>query len=182
MNPQTIFAVARAKPCSHALENSRAAAVCEVVMDFAKRFFKLTKLMPNGCIEWQGCKNAKGYGMFWLKGKTLKSHRAAWMLKNGEIPADMCVCHRCDNPACVNVDHFFLGTKADNNADTHAKGRGRGGSCFGERNGKAKLTVNQVMDIRCATGTKTEIAKRFGISRSNVFRIKAGQLWKNLWA
>ena len=79
--------------------------------------------MPNGCIEWTRSTVRGGYGQIKVNGKQLKTHRFAWELVNGPIPAGMDICHHCDNPPCCNVEHFFLGTGADNMADRDAKGR-----------------------------------------------------------
>lgn len=75
------------------------------------------------CIIGKGAAGAGGYKRTTLNGIRIYAHRAAWEQAHGPIPAGMCVCHRCDNPPCVNVDHLFLGTITDNNRDSFLKGR-----------------------------------------------------------
>lgn len=75
------------------------------------------------CHEWMGHRHRKGHGMRYHDGKMRYAHRVAWELAHGPIPPGMCVCHRCDNPRCVRVEHLFLGTVADNNRDMFSKGR-----------------------------------------------------------
>src|SRR5690606_31917794 len=90
---------------------------------------KLARNDVTGCLLWAGSRNAKGYGTISVAtSKPGYTHRVAWELAHGPSPEGLCVLQRCDAPACCNVDHLFLGTKADNNADMRAKGRSRAGS------------------------------------------------------
>ena len=87
--------------------------------------------LPNGCTIYVGTHNKDGYGLV----KRQLAHRIWWKLHNGHIPNRMCVLHSCDNPPCCNLSHLFLGTRADNVYDCHKKGRSRGGSNKGVKNG-----------------------------------------------
>lgn len=80
----------------------------------------------TGCWIWMRHKMKKGYGRLRVKGKKMVASRASWVAHNGDIPDGMHVCHRCDNPSCVNPSHLFLGTARDNVQDCISKGRFRG--------------------------------------------------------
>ena len=93
-------------------------------MNLAERLWSRVVEQPNGCREWTGSTNSKGYGVIGVDYKTVLTHRLAWTLTNGPIPEGMKVLHHCDNPSCCNVGKcLFLGTMADNTADMVAKGR-----------------------------------------------------------
>jgi len=135
--------------------------------------------------------------------QTARTHRVAWFLATGEIPA-MQVLHRCDNPPCVNVDHLFLGTHDDNMEDKRAKGRAvhrdrsnlgpkvpatgdRHGTHLypelyrGERNGSARLTEADVIAIREAADVLyRDLAARYGITATAVGYIRRGETWQHV--
>lgn len=85
-----------------------------------------SKVKDTGyCWEWQAGKDSSGYGTFKVFGKDEKAHRVAYSIINGDIPEDLHVLHKCDNPACVNPTHIFTGTPRDNMNDKIRKGRGK---------------------------------------------------------
>ena len=131
----------------------------------------------DGCWEWQGYRNRKGYGV--IGDPTQLAHRVVWRATRGEIPEGLCVCHRCDNPACCNPEHLFLGTNTDNMLDREQKGRWVP-RIRGEGNVSAKLTEAQVRAIHADTRNQYEIAAAYGVAQSTVGVIKLGKKWKHL--
>lgn len=134
----------------------------------------------DGCWEWTGAPNSSGYGRFWTQGRRWLAHRLAYELAKGPIPAGLCVCHACDNRLCVNPDHLWLGTNADNVADRDRKGRRQ--APRGTRNPNAKLTPAEVLAIRWYPGRRvvSRLAREFRIGRSQVKRIRDEQAWASL--
>ena len=135
----------------------------------------------TSCWEWQGAKRRLGYGRFKTKSyTTVSAHRLSYALYYGVSPGEMHVCHRCDNPQCVNPEHLFLGTNADNVADKVTKGRAIGRDQRGERNAAAKLTaraVDEIRDLISAGHKNTHIAARYGVTHQLISRIRRGRSW-----
>ena len=139
---------------------------------------------PDGCIVWTGARRGYGYGHMGrgASGAGFEAtHRVAWMLVNGPIPDGICVCHKCDNPPCCNVDHLFLGTPADNARDMWEKGRGPSATLIrgGQEHPDAKLDdaeVSQMRAIYPSIRNYAELGRMFGVSkqhaRSIVLRTK----------
>ncbi len=141
---------------------------------------------PNsGCWLWlKYIMPATGYGQIRLPGtRTAElAHRVAYRAAYGAIPEGMFVCHKCDNRACVNPEHLFIGTHADNMADMDAKGRRRNvgpdKALRGQRHPNNKLTQEQALTIRSSRGNPEVTAAQFGVSASLVNKIRYGKNWK----
>ena len=132
----------------------------------------------TGCWEWLGSCNRRGYGR-WYEGGEVLAHRYFYEQHVGPIPEGMCVCHRCDNPKCVNPDHLFLGTHRDNMEDCVRKGR----QATGERNGQAKLTTAMVREIRerAAHGESgSSLGRSYGVRQTSIWKIVNGQHWRGI--
>jgi hypothetical protein len=151
-------------------------------MTMEERFWSKVR-KAEGCWVWAGTMRG-AYGTFSIGARSagqVGAHRMAWQLTNGPIAAGLFVCHRCDNPPCVNPDHLFLGTVQDNVADMVAKGRG----VAADRHGCAKLTREQaqaVLDTYFAGGiTIKETGRTLGVPRGTVRDIVCGRAWKELY-
>lgn len=147
---------------------------------YLDRFWeKVDKSDINGCWLWTASKDKDGYGSLSTDRGIEKAHRLSWRLHFGGIPKNMCVCHKCDNPSCVNPQHLFLGTNLDNVADRTNKDRGvRGSSCH-----TSKLTDVQIIEIRrrYANGEKQiTLAKEFGVVKQAISAIITRSVWKHI--
>lgn len=136
--------------------------------------------MTSECIEWQGAKTPNGYGRLTIQRKQLYAHRWVWEQAYGPVPEGLCVCHHCDNPSCINLDHLWLGTKDDNWDDMRAKERHRPGGTRGEAVGGSKLTEDQVRAIRASTERQTTLAKQYGVSQTAISNIKRRNTWAHV--
>ena len=135
----------------------------------------------EGCWEWTASCAGKGYGQMKLprERKQAYAHRLAYLIYKGEIPPRRGVCHTCDNPKCCNPEHLFLGTSHDNHMDMVSKSR----HLAGAKNGSAKLTESEVLQIRgcLALGLpQRKIAAMFDVSQITISRISTGQRWKHI--
>lgn len=133
----------------------------------------------TGCWLWTGRKTYKGYPLlrFENRGKReeYRCHRLVYELATGISPGDLCVCHHCDMPSCVNPEHLFLGDNQANSDDAVRKRR----HSFGERIGTAKLTNAQVVEMRRRhRHFKRLLSAEFGISESNISDILRHNAWK----
>ena len=136
--------------------------------------------MNTPCILWNGAVTEKGYGRTTFRRKRTLVHRREWIKARGEIPSGLLVCHHCDTPRCINPDHLFLGTHADNARDCAAKGRKR--RLAGEANPRAKLTNETVLAIRSigAGEKQRDVAARFGVSQKVVWNVLRGKSWQRV--
>ena len=149
--------------------------------DVRYRLSKKAKVMPNGCIEFIGSKSAKGYGRLTVLGGPRLVPRLKYELEFGEIPDGMHVCHKCDNPACFNIEHLFLGTNNDNFVDSYRKGRPVRWN--GSDHCHAKLNEEQVKEIRikCAKGLSlSSVAKQYGVSPGAIHHIVKRNTWTHV--
>lgn len=131
----------------------------------------------SSCWFWLGSKHPRGYGAF-RGGSTNKAHRYSYEHFIGPIPDGMSVCHRCDNPSCVNPEHLFVGTHTDNMKDKMSKGRGN--HLVGSLHPRSKLTEQDVIAIRADSRKQIEIAAAYGIKQAQVSEIKRRVAWSHI--
>jgi hypothetical protein len=149
-------------------------------------FFSKVKITKtNSCIFWPARKLESGYGMISAKGKKRLSHRLSYEIHFGKIPKGMVICHRCDQPSCVNPRHLFIGTHKDNVYDCINKKRNVTPPIHtGKNNHHTKLTETKVIEIRksYASGkiNSYELAKKYNVTRQNIMSIVKLETWKNV--
>jgi hypothetical protein len=140
-----------------------------------ERFWAKVEIIPeHPCWEWIGTKK-DGYGRMF---PDLRAHRVSWELHFGQIPNALVVRHDCDNRPCVRPDHLRLGTTQDNTADRTKRNR----QAKGEKQGSARLTEAQVLEIRELAKSQncSQIAKIYGVHRSHAWAIVTGVKWSYL--
>lgn len=138
----------------------------------------------TGCWNWTAVKKEDGYGQIFFNGSARTAHRLSYEIHCGPIPRGVCVCHRCDNPGCVNPDHLFLGLQAENIADMDSKGRRARGNKVankGRAHPMSKLTEADILAIRAAKGiSQRHLAKQYGVSFQQIWRILSGKRWAHI--
>ncbi len=140
--------------------------------DLARFWAKVDK--TGVCWEWTGgIRN--GYGRIKINGSMYRVHRISYAPAN-ENPGDLCVCHTCDNPKCVNPAHLWLGTDRENIQDRDQKER----QARGIIHKFAVLNESQVRDILASSKTHQDLAGKYGVSRANISYIKRGETWKHI--
>lgn len=130
----------------------------------------------TNCWQWTAAKAGR-YGAFRSDTRMDLAHRVSYEIYCGPIPAGLRVCHRCDNPICVNPEHLFLGTDADNVFDKVSKSR----QARGISHGHCKLSDSDVIEIRKTKGaTQQKIADLYGVDRTLIGLIRRNKIWKHL--
>jgi hypothetical protein len=135
----------------------------------------------TGCWNWLKYKDKNQYGHMKVLGKSELVHRMAYQTLVGDIPIGMFVCHKCDNPSCLNPDHLFLGTNQDNINDKVAKNRqSKNGQQKGSKHSLAKLTEKDVVDIRASTLSQNKLALLYGVTQSSISHIQNKITWSHV--
>ncbi len=151
----------------------------------------------ESCWIWVGTRACRGYGAISIDRKRWRAHRLSWAIHNGTIPDGLYICHRCDNPPCVNPEHLFAGTQKDNIADCVRKGRfsrsigertrnnrRRRGfhrtKAIGHDHYNSKLTLENVLEIRSTPpkwGEQSRLARKFGVTKSSIRDVLSRRCW-----
>lgn len=154
----------------------------------------------DSCWNWPLSKTKAGYGQLTYvangKAKLAYAHRASFYIANGSIKDGMCICHKCDNPACFNPAHLFQGTKKQNSEDMAKKQRSKIGKKYpiGDRhwtrgdgfnlrgigNGNSKLSNENVLEILSSSVPASLIAKKFSVSTTTIYSIRNRETWKHI--
>lgn len=136
---------------------------------------QMSKMDTDKCLEFPGAPDLDGYKSITMCGRKARVHRVMCALVHGE-PNGRRALHHCDNPGCVNPKHLYWGTDADNVRDCMQRRR----FCIGEDRKQAKLTNQQVREIRASTGPVKLIAEKFGITYRKARKIIYREKWKNV--
>lgn len=156
-------------------------------------FYAQKNVTASGCWEWTGVLNG-GYGHLSIHGKRILAHRLSlqYHLKR-EIPSSLEVRHLCNNPRCINPEHLKEGTHSENMNDMVVSNRQAKGKTLsdklvgiphpktaGSRNGRAKISEEDAIHIRNSKESYNSLSRQYGISKTQVKRIKNNESWKSL--
>lgn len=157
--------------------------------------FRARQIVRPGCWDWSGYISKKGYGFFYHSVVKSLAHRLSYRINIGIVPADLFVCHSCDNRICTNPAHLWLGTAAQNNADMVLKGRQAKGDTVrnalrngmrqprGERHWCAKFTDIEVREIRSMYEfghSLRWLGKKFDVNPKTISRIINRKTWTHV--
>lgn len=154
-----------------------------------KEFLTINEMFLSGfikgdsdeCWNWIKSKNQDGYGRMMWERKTYCAHRISYRFYFGDFDQSLCVCHKCDNPSCVNPNHLFLGTHKDNMIDRDKKNRNSGAK--GEKNSKAKFNKKIVLEIREAIKngeSNISLSKKYKVGADTISNIKNNKTWSHI--
>jgi hypothetical protein len=132
----------------------------------------------SGCWIWLLRVDTPGYGRIAANRSSVPAHRVSWVTYRGTIPDGMQVLHKCDVRCCVNPDHLFLGTHSDNMRDMYAKGRHPRSGQRGEKHHRAKLTAQEVAEIRSSSELQKILAQKYRVGQSQISSIRRGASWR----
>lgn len=138
-----------------------------------------SRTIQNGCIIWVGSRDKDGYGKICVQRISFRVHRVAYFTYYGIDPKELLVCHTCNNPSCVNVEHLYLGNQLQNQQQSISEGRSV--KNLGESNGQHKLTREKVIQIRKLASfgvSQTSISKQYKVRQSVISDIVLNKLWK----
>lgn len=146
---------------------------------------------PDECWNWKAGVRS-GYGEFWIDGRNVGAHVYSYTIEHGEVPDGFVVCHKCDNPRCVNPNHLFTGTYSDNTQDMISKGRlvrtrkPNGSYRTGSEQHSSKLTEEDVIAIRemyqkGENGHGVRIlAKKYNVRPFSIYSIVNNLTWRKI--
>ena len=166
----SVYIARRCYPCSQSKPGFRTKE---------ERFFEKINKTSFGCWEWTAATRKDGYGVFGVAtSKSMLAHRYSYALHYGSFKKSLLVCHKCDNPKCVNPEHLFLGTHQDNMDDMREKGRRK--TLRGEDSPNCKITEDDVRAIRKDTDSCRKIAEKYNVSAGLISHIKTRRQWKHV--
>lgn len=152
-------------------------------MPYTTEFF-LERSLPepnSGCWFWMNAVAKNGYGIVNVGHRTARAHRLAYEVAHGiKLPSSVDVCHRCDIRCCVNVDHLFVGSRADNMRDCAQKGRIRLPGMVGEQLPQSVLTGEQVLAIRKSSKSQRALGREYGVDKGTIAHIIQRKTWKHI--
>lgn len=151
-----------------------------VALTVRQRFWQRVCIgADDECWNWMGSLLDHGHGQFSANGKRFYAHRYAMSLYTN-VPEDKLVCHKCDNASCVNPNHLYVGTRSDNAQDMIKANTLFHPDNSGENSGMAKLTDEDVREVRSSSLSCRKTAALKGVSRSTVSLVRRGERWRHV--